>query len=111
MQSGSSEDGVRIADSGAWCHMTHDRTRLYNLRPPPPGREKIAIGHRKKNKVEHIRNMDVIFHRKTDQRITLIDVAYVPGLGFNLYPLHAVQKTHHLIVSGASGTHIIGNII
>ena len=50
---------------------------------------------------------DVIFHRKTDQRITLIDVAYVPGLGFNLYSLHAVQRIH-LIVSDASGTHIIG---
>ncbi|CAM9332308.1 unnamed protein product [Ascophyllum nodosum] len=51
--------------------------------------------------------MDVIFHGKNDQRITLIDVAYVPGLGFNLYSLHAVQRTH-LIVSDASGTHIIG---
>ena len=36
--------------------------------------------------------MDVIFHGKSDQRITLIDVAYVPGLGFNLYSLHAVQR-------------------
>ena len=39
--------------------------------------------------------------------MTLIDVAYLPGLGFNLYSLHAVQRTH-LIVSDASGTHIIG---
>ena len=58
-------------------------------------------------KVEYIRNMDVIFDGKTDQRITLIDVTYVPGLGFNLYPLHAVQRTH-LIVSDASRTHIKG---
>ena len=50
--------------------------------------------------------MDVIFRGKTVQRITLIDVAYVPDLGFNLYSLHAVQRTH-LIVSDASGTHII----
>ena len=45
--------------------------------------------------------MGVIFHRKSDQKITLIDVAYVPDLGFNLYLLHAVQRTH-LIVSDAS---------
>ena len=51
--------------------------------------------------------MDVIFHWKSDQRITLIDVAYVPDLGFNLFSLHAVQRTH-LTVSDASGTHIIG---
>ena len=51
--------------------------------------------------------MDVVFHGKTDQGITLIDVAYVPDLGFNLHSLHAVQRTH-LIVSDASGMHIIG---
>ena len=77
------------------------------MRRPPPGRETITIGDRRRIKVEYIGNMDVIFHGKSDQRITLIDVAYVPGLGFNMYSLHAVQRTH-LIVSDASGTHIVG---
>ena len=107
VQSGINEDDVWIADSGASCHMTHDRTRIYNARPPPPGRETITIGDRRRIKVEHIENMDVIFHGKGDQRITLIDVAYVPGLGYNLYSLHSIPRTR-LIVSGASGTHIIG---
>ena len=107
VQSGSNEEDVWIADSGASCHMTHDRTRMYNARLPPPGRETITIGDRRRIKVEYIGNMDVIFHGKSDQRIALIDVAYVPDLGFNLYPLHAIQRTH-LIVSDASGTHIIG---
>ena len=106
VQSGSNENDVWIADSGASCHMTHDGTRMYNARPPPPGRETITIGDRRRIKVEYVGNMDVIFHGKSDQRITLIDVAYVPILGFNLYSLHAVQRTH-LIVSDASGTHII----
>ena len=87
--------------------MTHDRTRIYNVGPPPPVRETITIGDRRKIKVEYIGDMDVIFHGKNDQRITLIDVAYVPGLEFNPYSLHAVQKSH-LIVSDASGTRIIG---
>ena len=107
VQSGSNDDDVWIADSGASCHMTHDRTRMYNARPPPPGRETLTIGDRRRIKVEYIGNMDLIFHGKSDQRITLIDVTYVPDLGFNLYSLHAVQRTH-LIVSDASGTHIIG---
>ena len=58
-------------------------------------------------KEEYIGNMNAIFHGKTGQRITLVDVAYVPGLGFSLYSLHSVQRTH-LTVSDASGTHIIG---
>ena len=107
VQSGSNKDDVWIADNGASCHMTHDRTMMYNVRPPPPGRETITIGDRRRMKLEYMGNMDVIFHGKGDQRITLIDAAYVPGLRFNLYSLHAVQRTH-LIVSNASGTHIIG---
>ena len=107
VQSGSNENDVWIADSGASSHMTHDGTRMYNASPPPPGRETITIGDRRRISVEYVGNMDVIFHGKGDQRITLIDVAYVPDLGFNLYSLHAVQRTH-LIVSDASGTHIIG---
>ena len=107
VQSGNSEDGFWIADSGASCHMTLDKTRLYNLRLPPPGRETITIGDRRETKVEFIGNMDVIFHGKTDQRITLIDATYVPGLGLKLYSLHAVQRIP-LIVLDASGTHIIG---
>ena len=105
VQSGSNEDDVWITDSGASCHMTHDRTRMYNVRPPPPGRETITTGDRRRISIEYIGNMDVIFHGKTDQRVTLIDVAYIPGLGFNLYSLHDVQRTH-LTVSDASGAHI-----
>ena len=107
VQSGSNVDDVWIADSGTSCHMTHDRTRMYNARPPPPGRKTITIGDRRRIKVEYIGNIDVIFHGKSDQRTTLTDVTYVPDLGFNLYSLHAVQRTR-LIVSDASGTHIIG---
>ena len=86
--------------------MTHDRIILYNLSPPPSGCETITIGDRRNIKVEYIGNMDVIFHGQTDQRTTLIDVEYVLGLEFNLYSLHAVQKTQ-LIVSDASSTHVI----
>ena len=59
IQSGSSEDDVWIADSGASCHMTHDRTIINNVSPPPPGRETITIGNRRKIKVEYIGNMEL----------------------------------------------------
>ena len=82
VQSSSNEDGVWNADSGASCHMTHDRTRIYNVRPPPRGCGTITIADRWKTKVENIGNMDVYFDGNNNQRITLIDVAYVPGLRF-----------------------------
>ena len=72
VQSGSNEDDVWIADSGASCYMTHDRTKMYNVRPTPPGRETITIGDRRSIKVEYIDDMNVTFHGKSDQRITLM---------------------------------------
>ena len=64
VQSSSNENDVWIADSGASCHMTHDGTRMHNARPPPPGRETIMIGDRRRIKLEYVGNMDVIFHGK-----------------------------------------------
>lgn len=49
----------------------------------------------------------ISFHQYTDERRTFIDVSYVPGLGFDLYSLHAVQRTN-IVISDASGVHIIG---
>ena len=63
VQSGSKEDDVWIADSGASCHMTHYRTRIYNVRSPPPGRETITIGNRRRLKVEY-RKHGCDFQRK-----------------------------------------------
>ena len=72
VQSGSNEDDFWIANSGASFCTTHDRTRIYNVRPPPPDRETITIKDRRRIKVEYIGNMDVIFHGKGDQGITLM---------------------------------------
>ena len=44
VQPGSNEDNFWIADSGASFRTTHDMTSIYNVRPPPPGRETIKIG-------------------------------------------------------------------
>ena len=89
--------------------MAHDETRLSSSRPPPPGRETNTIGDRRKIKVEYVGNIDAIFHGQTDERITFIALSYSPDLIFYLYSLHPVQITHLIVVvSDASGTHIIG---
>lgn len=64
--------------------MTHNKSNLYNIRPPPPGREAITVGDRRRIKVEYIGNVDIEFHGYTDVRITQTDVSYIPGLGFDL---------------------------
>lgn len=63
---------------------------MYDIRPPPPDREAITIGDRRRLKVEYIGSMDTEFHGYIDQRISLTDVLYIPGLG-----LVCIQSTQH----------------
>lgn len=87
--------------------MTHNNAYMNDLGPPPPDHESITVGEGCQLRVEYVGNIDIAFHGYTDERLTLVDVSYVLGHGFNLYPLHAVQRTH-LIISNVSGTLIIG---
>ena len=53
-------------------------------------------------------NIDVVFYGATGKRITVVvDLFFIPGFGFKLYSLHAVQRTH-MLVSDAAGVHTIG---
>lgn len=98
---------IWIADNGASCHMTHNNTNMYDIRPPTPGREVITIGDRRRLKGEYIGSLDVAFHGFTDEKTTLANGSYDPCLGFNLYSFYAVQSTLE-VVSGVLGAHIIG---
>lgn len=64
---------VLVSDSGASMGMTADRrvVRTYS--------------------VERYRKFYVVFHRNHGVPVTLTDVAFVPGLGFNMSSLHSVQ--------------------
>ena len=55
-------------DKDILCEASSARLRNNNDRGPS------------EDKVEYIGNMDVIFHGKSDKKITLIDVAYIPDL-------------------------------
>ena len=69
--------------------MTH-KSDMYDIRPPPPGRDAIEIGEKRRLKVEHIGSVDVEFHEYKDVRLTLTDVSYLPCLG----AVHAVSRTN-----------------
>lgn len=77
---------------------------------PSPGHEVIAIGDKRRLNGDCVGSANVVFHGYTDERRTLVDVSYVPGLGFNLNTLHAVQRTN-IVISDASSAHIVGTNI
>ena len=86
--------------------MTHNKSDMYDIRPPPPGREAITIGDKRLLKVECVGNVDIEFHGYTDMCQTLTDVSYIPGLRFNLYSVHAASRTN-LVLFDPLGAHVI----
>ena len=86
MQNDSSISEVWIADSGASCHMTHNKSDMYDIIRPTPRREAITIGGKRRLKVECVGNVDIDFHGYTDVGMTLTDISYIRGLSFNMFP-------------------------
>ena len=83
---------IILADSGSSHHVVHDARFVNNRHPPAPGYEHVTIGDGKRYPVTCYGCVDFIFHSNTDVRVTMEDVAVVPGLDFNLFSLHAVQE-------------------
>ena len=87
--------------------MTHKKSDMYDIRPPSPGREAITVGDKRRLKVKYVGSVDIDFHGFTDVRLTLNGVSYIPGLGFNLYSVHAASRTN-LVIFDSLGAHVIG---
>ena len=74
---------------------------MYDVRPAPSGRESITIGDGRRLRIEYVGNINITFHEYVDERNTLVDVSYVPGLGLNQYTLHEVQRV--IVISRMHG--------
>ena len=106
-QSHKSRSDFWIGDSGASCHMTNDASKVYCMRPPHFDQKEVITSNGTRLKVECVGNIDVIFHGRSDEPVTMIDVSYVPDLKFNLFSFHKAQQTH-VIMLDAAGAHIMG---
>ena len=100
-QSHNSRSDFWIGDSGVSCHMTNDASKMYCMRPPHFDKKKVITSDSTRLKVECAGNIDVIFHGRSDESITMIDVSYVPDLKFNLFSFHKAQQTHVIFLDAA----------
>lgn len=76
---------ILIKCSAATIHCTGDCALLYNKRTPTPDEKLLIIGDGRKMEVEFFRCADVVMHCAEDVEVTLRNVAFVPGVPFNLY--------------------------
>ena len=72
---------------------------VYNKRGPLPGEAFLLIGDGRKLKMECFGSLDVVFHCKDDVRVTLENVAVVPGLAFDLMSFNCIQEKHDILTN------------
>ena len=89
--------------------MTNDASKMYCVRRPPSDKREVITGDGTRLKVQCVGNIDVVFHGRSEEQITLCDVSYVPDLIY-FFSLRKAQQTHFIILD-AAGAHIVGKNI
>ena len=94
-----SSSTVWIGDSASCVHGTGSGKFVYNKRRPLPGEAFLLIGDGRKLKVECFGSLDVVFHCKDGVRVTLENLAVVPGLAFDLMSFNCIQEKHDVLIN------------
>ena len=97
---------VWIGDSASSVHGTGSGKFVYNKRRPLSAEVFLLIGDGRMLKVGCFRSLDVVFYCKDDVRVTLEDVAVVPGLAFDLMRFICIQEKHDILMN-RDGTWIL----
>ena len=97
---------IMTGDSAASIHCTGDSSFLYNQRFPGPDEKYLIIGDGRKMELEFFGCIDVVMHCDKDVNVTLRDVAFVPGVPFDLCSFNAIQE-EHVITLGHAGAHVL----
>ena len=79
---------------------------VFNKRRPLPAEASLLIGDGRKLKVGCFGSLDVVLNCKVDVRVTLENVAVVPGLAFDLMSLRCIQEKLEILMN-RDGTWII----
>lgn len=97
------------AGSRATFHATGNEEGLFDCYPPPIEKSKLVLLNMRALDVRCFGKLklDMVMDTSstTTKTVTLLDVAYVPGLRSNLFSLHAVQEKTTVVLD-SSGVHV-----
>ena len=100
-----------VADSGASYHVTGDPTGMFDYKPPPVGKERVVIGDMMMMGAELVDKLSLLMHcQGGDTHVRLTNVAYIPGVQFNLFLFHAVMSKCR-VTMGTKGVHMLGGSV
>ena len=100
-----------VADSGATFHVTGNPVGMVECKPPPPDRSTLVVSDMRSLRVQCFGKLPMITHSKHDDvQVKLLDLAYVPGVQFNLFSLHAFMPKCSVSLD-AEGVHILDGVL
>ena len=79
---------------------------MYNLPTPAADESRLIVGSGEEMTVELIGDLDVVLHCDEDVVVTLKDVAYIPGLWYELMSFNIIQESEQTILD-KTGAHML----
>ena len=101
---------IFLGDTGAVIHGVSSADCVYNRRQPRPWERYLMLGDGKCMTVDLYGDLDLDLHYEQDVRVTLTNVAVVPGLDFDIMSFNRMQEKHEIILNGAGASMLGGRV-
>ena len=95
---------IFLGDTGAVIHGVSSGDCVYNRRPKHPWERYFMLGDGKSMPVVFLGDLDLDLHCEQDVRVTLTNVAVVPGLAFGIMSFDRMQERHDIILNRAGAS-------
>ena len=101
---------IFLGDTGAVIHDISSGDCVYNRRQPRPWERYLMLGDGKCMPVGFRGDLDLDLHCEQDVRVTLTNVAVVPGLAFDIMSFNRMQEKHEVILNRAGAPMLEGRV-
>ena len=101
---------ICFGDTGTVIHGVPSGDFAYNRRESRPWERYLMLGDGKCMPVGYYGDLDLNMHCEQDVRVTLTNVAVVPGLAFDIMPFNRMQDRHDIILNRAGASMLGGRV-
>ena len=101
---------IFLGDTGAVIHDVSSADCVYNRRKSRPWERHLVLGNGQCTLVGLYGDLDLDLHCDQDVRVTLTNVAVVPGLAFDIMSFNRIQEKHETVLNGAGASMLGGRV-
>ena len=101
---------IFLGDAAALIHGVSSGDCVYNRRQPRLWKRCLMLGDAKCMPVGFYGDLDLDLHCEQDVRVTLTNVAVVPGLAFDIISFSRIQERHEIILNRAGASMLGGRV-